>query len=439
MKFVVFGIALMLGVPLMTLVDLLVPKARVWLFAALVFTTVLGDHGNVHLVSLEWYRGPDRGFEVTLTDLIALAMALSLVVRRPARLAWWPYNSGPMLLFFAVACLSAVGSLAPDFSLFTLWKILRAGVLYWVVLNLARTGLPLKGFWRALVALAAFLAGYAFYQKYGQGYYRVPTTFAHSNTVPLFINQVLPLLLAWGLVARAPWKAILSLGGALAMLFTVVMTFSRAGMVFSLLTVLGLLWYANRRARSPRITIATAVVIGGLGLGGALMAGSIVERFREAPEASRQARDQFNAVADQMAGSRLFGVGINQFSMVGTETPGYRKALTVMANEPQVGVCHHVWRLTAAETGWPGLVIFVWVLLRLLWRSGREALRRRGEEGLAFAALTLGALAIHLGGFYEWVFRTTPIYDLFTICAALAMGLADRLELDRRSLQVPSR
>jgi drug/metabolite transporter (DMT)-like permease len=48
------------------------------------------------------------------------------------------------------------------------------------------------------------------------------------------------------------------------------------------------------------------------------MARSIVDRFLEAPEASKVARDQFNDVADRMAASRTFGIGINQFSAVAT-------------------------------------------------------------------------------------------------------------------------
>ena len=56
------------------------------LFSCLVFSTVLGDATNINFCSMESYRGPDRGFEVTLTDLLAAHGLAQITVRRAEQL-----------------------------------------------------------------------------------------------------------------------------------------------------------------------------------------------------------------------------------------------------------------------------------------------------------------------------------------------------------------
>jgi hypothetical protein len=254
----------------------------------------------------------------------------------------------------------------------------------------------------------------------------------------MFVNQVLPVLLAFGIAAR--WMSskgsVASVGIALAMLMTVVMTFSRAGMVLSLMTILGVLLVANRKAGSIRVSIVSIVVVAGLGLGLMVTGRSIVERFMEAPEASHLAREEFNRAAKAMAQDNPLGVGINQFSYVLTNTPKYSDYIRIMAAEKQKGVCHEVYNLTAAEMGWIGLAVFVLVILRFLWHASFEAFRKSGFEGLLQAALAMGMAALHLSGFLEWVFRITPIFFLFLVCCGLSVGLADVSRLDRRARRV---
>ena len=93
MKYAAFVLVSLTLVPLMAGLALWRPRWRVWLLAALVFSTALGDMANINFLSLETYRGPDRGFEVNLTDLIAVALAIVLVVRHARRVRWLPYNS----------------------------------------------------------------------------------------------------------------------------------------------------------------------------------------------------------------------------------------------------------------------------------------------------------------------------------------------------------
>jgi hypothetical protein len=427
MKYAAFALLMIFAVPLMTFLAWRSEKLRGYLFSALIFATGLGDHGNMHLLSIETYRGPDRGIEVALADLIAWSLAMAVIARKPGRISWIPYNTGLMVLYFGVAVLSIIDAPQGLLASFTIWKMLRGFVLYWTVVNVLRVGVPVRSVWRGILAIGIVFALYAVYQKYGLGQYRISATFDHSNTVPLFLNQVLPILLAMGLASRrlSTSASLVSLGVVMAMLLTVVMTFSRAGMVLSLFSILGVLLVANRKTKSLRVTVASLVVVGALGLGGLITGRSIVERFLEAPESSHMAREEFNRAARAMATDNPLGVGVNQFSYVLTNTPKYSDMIRIMAAEKQKGVCHEVYFLTAAEMGWIGLVVFAMVLLRFLWHASLEAFRRKGFDGLVQASIALGMLALHLSGFLEWVFRITPIFYLFLFCAGLSVGLAE--------------
>ena len=425
-KYAIFALAVVIAVPLMTAVALSSEKARGWLLSAALFSICLGDHGSINFFSLETYRGPDRGFEVTLTDLIVGALILATVARRPGRVAWLPFNSLWMLLFFLASAGSMGGTAEPILSAFTLFKMLRGYALYWCVANCLRTGVPLRAVWNGMVGLATFLVGLGVWQKFVLRGYRISLVFPHPNAVALVLNQFMPLTLAFGLLDRIAWRSYLSLVLALGMLFTVVVTFSRTGMVVGAVAALLVLWYANRRARSFRVTLSTMVVVGGIAVGGALVAPSILDRFREAPESSALARVEFNEAAWQMTTDfPLGGVGINQYSQMLTANAKYRSNMRVMANEEQGGVCHHIYRLTLAEVGWPGLVLFVGVLLRFWGRAVWVGWRRRTPDGMLQMALAAGAMALHLSGFFEWAFRITPIFYMFNACCGLSTGLAD--------------
>ncbi|HEX9166533.1 MAG TPA: hypothetical protein VF862_11545, partial [Gemmatimonadales bacterium] len=134
----------------------------------------------------------------------------------------------------------------------------------------------------------------------------------------------------------------------------------------------------------------------------------------------------FNAAADQMLRDHPLGIGFNQFSWALSNVPRYRDNLVVMANEDQGGVAHHIYRLTAAELGWPGLVLFLGVVGRFLWLALRAGWRHRTLEGSLLAMAGLGFAALHLSGFLEWGFRITPIFYLFLVMGGFAVALEER-------------
>ncbi len=429
MKYLLFGAALLVGVPLMSGAALAERRFRDWLVALLVFAPILGDLASINFLSTEHYRGPDRGFELTLADLVALALAGALLGRAPKGLRWLPYNSLWLLALFGLGLASTCQASVSLFGAFTLFKGLRLYLYYWVVVNLLRTGTPFEPVRRGLVAAGLFMTALALQQKYVLGLYRVHGPFDHSNGIPLYANLVIAPLVVWavGQGGLPRPEALLTLGSALGLLFAVVATQSRAGLILGGFVLLGALAVAGRKVPSRRVAKTAVAVLAMVAAGGALAADTILRRFQEAPEASEQARHEFNLAARDMAHDRWLGVGLNNFSRALTDGDRYREHIEVMKDEEQGGVAHHVYWLTAAEMGFPALGVFLVVIGRFVWLAFRHGLSSRSLEGALLSAFGLGFLALHAQGTLEWGLRITPITFQFVLCCALVVGLRDRL------------
>lgn len=427
MKYVVFTMAFAVGVPMMALAASWSVRARGWLLALLVLSTALGDLANINFLSMEAYRGPDRGFEVSLSDLVALGLTLSLLARDATRLRWVPPLTLSFGLMFMVGVASTVSAPIPLLGAFTLAKMARFYLVYWCVANVLRTGTDRRYLWFGFVAIAAVLTVLALYQKYGLGLYRVHGTFDHSNTIPAYANLILPVLVMWALVDRdIAWReVIVSAVSALGLLFCVVATFSRAGLALSVVSVLSSMALASRRSSRARMLVAGSATALVMAAGGVVAADSVIKRFREAPESSHGARVEFNTAARMMAADHALGVGLNNFSRVLTDEPRYREHVSVLASEEEAGVAHHIYLLTAAETGYLGLIAFVSLMGSLTLRALWHGMRAASTETALVGGFLVGICALHLVGMLEWVFRLSPVLTLFAVVAAATVALPD--------------
>ena len=435
MKLAILAAALTIGVPAMAIAAFWFSRMRGYLLSLMIFLTVLGAHGSINLLSHELYRGPDRGFEFTAADLVCWALTIAIVSRFPRRIEWFPRNTWLLALFFLNACILAATAAEPLFTAFSLWKCLRIFCLYWCTVNCLRLGTHRRYVWLGYMGAASVLAVLAFQQKYLEGIYRIHGPFDHSNTIPLYANLILPVLLIWGLCDRELplWRSVASIALSLGLLFAVICTFSRAGIAFAAGCFLCAVVWANLRSASLRVRVrvhATTAVLGLLMAAGIVrVAGPILSRIQTAPKASETARDEFNYAARLMLHDHPFGVGLNNFSYVLTTHTAYRARFEAMKNEETAGVAHHIYWLTAAETGYLGLALYLAIIVRFGWSALRGALRGYGRNksihGTLLFGVFLGFCALQASGFYEWAFRLTPVMQLFVIQAAIAVSWAE--------------
>jgi hypothetical protein len=430
-KYAVFFIALAVGVPVLTVLAVLSGRLRGWLLTALIFSTALGDRASLSFAYIKGYRGPDRSLGISLTDLLAWALVIALVLRFPRRLCWVPYNSICMLVLFGVGCIATWVAPMPFWGSFALVKWLRVYVVFWCVTNCLRAGVEYKYVWMGILAVGALVTALALEQKFVGGIYRIHGPFDHSNIVPLYLNMVMPALLLWGLCDKSlsKWQVVASVGTALGMVFSVGATFSRAGTGLALAGVLFALLVANIRARSSRVVVVSLMVLLGMFGGGILAAGALLNRIESAPTESLETRRQFNAAAAAMLKEHFLGVGLNNFSRalelrLERDDTNMELLGEKMEEDQQPGFCHHIYWLTAAETGYLGLAALLLVIGRFLWLTGVYAWRSTSLESLLLSGFFVGFCALHLSGFFEWVLRTAPVLYLLAISSGVCVAFA---------------
>lgn len=430
MKYIIFTLMILVGVPVMTYMAFAYEKIRGWMVSLMIFSTALGVRASINFLSTEGYRGPDRGIEITLTDIIALALILSLLMGARSKIKWIPYNSFFFLLFFLLAIISTMSSPEKLFSIFTLIKMVRLYMVYWCIINCIITGVDRKYVWYGFLGIGMYIGFITVKQKYLDGMYRVHGPFDHSNTIPAYVNLIMPSLFIWGLSEKkfSSRETTLSVLASLGLIFAVLATQSRAGLVLSTLCLLSMLFLAGVRVKSGRVYI-TGIIIIFLMIGGGLKASdTIINRFLNAPKESEEARDEFNLAAKKMAGDHLFGVGLNNFSKVLTENEKYNAHIVVMATEEQAGVVHHFYLLTSAEMGYPTLFVYVLIILRFMGSFLRTGRKYRSTEGLLLIGITAGAVSLHLTGFLEWVLRISPVSYQFIITSGFGVALVYELK-----------
>lgn len=416
----------------MTFAAMSSPRMRGLLFSLMLFSTALGAHASINFLDSEqlfhiFYRGPDRGFEITFADTISLALIFAMLMKFPTKVQWLPYNAIWMGVFFLLACVSTFSAPRPMYGAYTLWKLVRAYGLYWCVVNCLRTGVSLSSVRVALVSIGLYVFATALWQKYRIHLYRVNGPFDHSNTIPLYLNMIMPATLLFALCERnlKGWVRWLTVFTVLGMIFSVLATQSRAGLILAGGTFVAALVYANVRARSGSTTAVSMAALVCMIVGGAIAAPTIIKRFKEAPASSEQARHEFNIAADMMAQDKALGVGLNNFTHVLTYTDKYRAHIQVMANEEQAGVAHHLYKLLAAEMGYGGLALFLWIVVRFFWRALRTVWKRKDlPAGVSFG-MFLGWTAVFAGSLLEWCFRVTPVTQDFTFCAAVVVAMSE--------------
>jgi hypothetical protein len=427
-KYFLFFLMLVIGVPVMANLAQQQAKIRGMLGGGLFLFALLVKQGKINFMSMESYRGPDRGFEVCTADLIAIALFVVLKKKYPQKIVWLPPGSWLLLALYCIAFLSALGAENKIVAFFSLFKWARAYGIYWITYNALKLPWPRRSIWSGMVIAAWTLFLWALKDKYIGHVYRVAACFDHSNTVPLFINQFLPVLAMWGLTDKklTNTQSLLTTIGCLGLCVTSQSSFSRLGMLLSVSGFFGSLIIANIFCRTKRVRGVTVLAVAGVFVGGMLALPSIMERIRTAPEESELARKEFNIAAKKMAEDHLFGVGVNNFSHALTKQARYSQFISVMEDEDEAGVCHHIYNLTAAELGKPGLYVFVTILAYFLlnaligfWKN------RYNMNGWLCMGVVIGQCALHVSGFAEWVFRITPVTYMYALMAGLAMGLKD--------------
>ena len=437
-------LTLLAGVPLaMALLFALPRKGQRVVFAAMVVATSYIQKPFYQEVLFQDYRGTDRGFGVTVPDLIFFGFFLFLLLRGDRRRRiWWPYNSGMWLLVIVVSSLSVLASARPLLSLFTVHKFVRCFVLFWVVVNVVREREDVTAVVWAFIVTTLWQGAVVFLSKYvtQSVVYRSVGTFNHPNALAMYLNMILPVILAV-LMAHGGTRRANALAAAALLAGAICVLFAKSRAAIALLPVALVGVAAASMLAKPTVRKAMLIAAGlaAVGVVVILAAPRLLRRFETAPTESHLTRVYLNRAALAMAGEGPLGVGINMYSWNLKHTDAYWLVYPDKINVPdpeafrasdqgqsRLGTAHHVYLLFAAETGWIGMAVFLLFAVRFYWRTLVVFLRERDPF---LKAVLLGLLAgfttVYLQSLLEWVLRMTDALYLLFILFGLVVAIGN--------------
>ncbi|MDY0287610.1 MAG: O-antigen ligase family protein [Sphaerochaeta sp.] len=437
MKYMIFGLAVVLGIPLIAAGTAFSKNLKYLALMGMVTSFLFNAQFSINLMSMEHYRGPVRGFEITFADIIALGLILGMLLRTGSKIVWKPRFSFLLLGFFLLAVVNVYKSEYQIYGWFAVWQLFRMGVMYWCITNFLATEEY------SLTSIRVVMAGYtltalilglvAVKQKYLDGIYRISAFFDHSNTVPSFALFFLCVLLVW-LVSDVGLKKLyflVALASVLGVTLAILATGSRTGILTAAGSIVAALVISNFRKKNVRITATTIFLAVCMLAGGLMVIDTVIDRFLNAPKESEEARNEFEIAAIMMADDHQLGVGLNQYSQVLTVTEKYREHITVMKYETQAGVAHHIYLLTAAEMGYLGMYYFILIIVLFTFSMVWNGLAWKSLEQRLLLALVVGITVVFAIGLFEWVLRQSTVLYQLAVAAAFGQALITKVKQDK--------
>lgn len=258
--------------------------------------------------------------------------------------------------------------------------------------------------------------------------FRATGPIGDPNFYAQIVIVIVPLALERFLHEKGIAMRLLALWGLLVSVMTVIITYSRGGLISMVISIAVLFWfYPPKRAHVPFIVLSVVAFF-------LVLPPSYLDRlftlggFFGAPSSSRveelslQGRLSENLTALEMVKQNpLFGVGLNSYAYL---FPYYSKGLglALVATEREA---HNLYLETLAETGIVGLALFLFLLFycyRVMLKSRLELL---GKNLNQTAGMSIGYLAGFTGYFFAAIFihNGFPRYFFLFLGFALAIRM----------------
>lgn len=443
MKYLVFAIALILGVPVLAILLKQFKWMRMAVVPGLIFLTVKTQ--DINFVSMEWYRGTAKGFEISLVDLLMLAAWGCLLLQQRIRFQW-PPGTWLFVLYFAGSALSLINSADRLVSAFELFKMLRMYLLFYVAYHWLQDPQQIKPVLKAIAIAMLYIFYEMLNQKYRMGMWQARGPFPHQNSLVMYVNLFNSLLFAYVLNQKRSslWQSLFWLGMVCVGILCTVFTFSRGGLMFlGLALMLVLLASLSPKQINMRKIGVLSIAL----LAGALIAwksaDSITERFESAPEESMEVRGVLAIAALKMVHDNPLGVGLNNWGIkinppypYGDHIPR-KEVLEPDEDEEKGGLVETVYLMIAAECGWHTLAVYLVFIWGFCFRAFRLFFQTR-DPLIKSLSLGLGAglISIYLESGFEWVLKqSNNFYQLMFV-----FGLILALEkINQRMLKPKTR
>jgi hypothetical protein len=391
-------------------------------FGALPYMLSATSFLDLGIVSWEDWAGFSPGMEVTILDFMAIVALFVLPLHRTPKIYFFPF-----LLYLMVLLLSMQQAAEPLAAWFGVWQFARMFLIAAVVARAcAFPDVPyliIKGM--TVGVFAQFIA--VLWQRFGLGLPQNTGLFIHQNTLGMAIHFALFPQFVLLLTGERNLRYLLPSIGM--MLIIVILTASRgtigfagAGIVATYLLV-ALLGLTPRKIAVGFSTLLVAAVV----VPATLIA--FQSRFEKAPliEDLYDERAAFNHASLHMMHDFPLGVGVNHYVYIATHLGYSDRAGVAPAEGNRKAIVHNAYLLAGAETGYPGMIAFCFMLFTPLFIALKTGVQRHTEPG---ASILIGCgmamLVAYLHSFYEWIIFSKDIQYLLVVTMGLVFGIASR-------------
>lgn len=386
---------------------------------------------HLSMAFISWLSWPGyvKGAEFSVLDALALALYRSTPgPRRPI-----PFKL-LIGLYILATVISAFASAEPTAALFYSWQVGRMFLIFIVVARgCADPRVPvaiLQGMAAALVLEFVVASG----QRFAFGLVQAPGTMYHQNLLGMLIHFVdIP---AFALLLSGQ-RGLLLTAAVPAGLAVAVLTGSRGTLAFTLLgyatvfVLSGLRSWTSWKRKILMVGAAGMAVI----IPVALM--SLSERFdaqAQSMTSDYNERAAFEDAARMMLSDSALGKGANHY-VISANLDGYNhRAGVAMSTGSEGAHVHNAYFLVAAETGYPGLIAFMLLLLRPLVVAMLCGWNHRGDRrGDLLIGLGVALLIVYAHNLFEWIFVLAETQYMFAMDLGLIAGLAVQMGYFSRS------
>ena len=409
------------------------PSQRKWAYFAIGILPFTMSFANLDVAFINWATWPGfaRGLIVSILDTLAIAILLS---------AKAPFRRLPLLgalcFYIAAVLMSVFVSHQWVSSSFYVFQLLRVVLVFAAVASVA--GRPGAVRWIAFgLAAGAVFQGLVTIEQRLSGIVQAPGTMSHQNLLGLMLHFVTLPLLA---LLLAGDRSKLLMAGVVASLIAVALGASRGAVAFVLLGIGLLLVLSLARKMTPHKWKIVGLAVLFLAVVGPVAVTSFGERFSRGTAAALSPdgeREAFERAAKAMWRDHPMGVGANQYVIV-ANSKGYSQNAGVIWNKnSRAAHVHNIYLLTAAETGWAGLIslifLFSWSTARGLHFAFSFRKDPRGDIVLG-ASVAIFVTAIH--SLWEWIFVDYLTKYVFAIALGIIAGTIRQAKTDRRLLRL---
>lgn len=317
----------------------------------------------------------------------------------------------PIVIFVIIGLISIFNSLVPEQSLMVIAGFVTGILLsYYLVLANITNEKFLKKFVLAMILGGTIIAYFGIYERSMEGMKQSYATLINPNILAGYLILIIPIVSSLLFYAPKGSKKALLAFSFITMVICLILTRSRAGW----LALVGAMSFLVIIEKRKRLTIGLALV---LIVAASILMPSVRTRLVTIFDLNSLVNEEriygVKSALQMIKDHPLTGIGINTFYYV---YPQYQ----LPEAKQHLPHAHNIFLQIGAEMGLFGVVIFLWLLIRV-FKIGWEILRKAKDDYLR--ALTIGLLASLIAFLinqeFDFMWLTHNLFVFFWILLAM--------------------